>query len=329
MQMALFALVLAALMLMAVISGVSADWLGLNDKPFMDPKLADVALTKFYLNCKGATWPSPWKDRWDLEHHCAWDGNERGTPPPFGTRCCIGRWHGLPPSGDGGLLFLEHFSRYAEGEVPAEFEVFQVTDMISLWNNKLHGPIWNTTMHTFLHRLDLSHNQFSGELPADFMKRAVLHSELINLGFNKFTGPLPPTLATLTTLQSLRLNDNAFTGSFPAGVEALPLLRQLDLKNNKLAGKVPSLAAMKTLARLDLSGNSFDGPLPDVPESVSHIVLTGNKFSGAIPASYAAAGNLRHFECVGCDLTCPDPNFLAHLPFSTHCKPKNSRTWDA
>jgi hypothetical protein len=312
----------------ALLAMPSAAFLGCEDKPFMDPKIVDTALLKFYQNTQGPSWPSPWKDRWGTATSCAWDGNERGHPAPFGTRCLDGGWHKLPPVNDGGLLYLESFGRMAKGPVPSEFEVFQMTDFIGLWNNQLTGPIWNTTMHQFLHRLDLSHNQMDGTLPADFMKRNTIHAELINFGSNKFTGPIPASIGTLKILQSLLLDNNQFSGPIPVEITKLKELRHLDLSHNQFSGNVPSLVEMSTLARLDLSYNNFDGPLPELPPSVTHATFSGNKFSGAIGASYGKASYLRHFNCTGCDqVTCPTPDFLAHLPFSTHCKPPHSRKW--
>jgi hypothetical protein len=283
--------------------------------------MIEVALKKFYLNTKGPTqWPQAWRGNWDAQSPCAWDGDERAHPPPIGTRCLDGGWHRLPPNADGGLLFLEHFSRMAEGPIPEEFKAFQMTDFIGLSYNKLSGSLWDTSNHCFLHRLDLSHNQMSGTLDQDnFFAKSATHLELINLGYNQFAGSIPPCLNKLDTLSALMLNDNAFTGPLP-DLSRLAQLRHLNVANNQLSGPVGDwLAQLGTLAILQLGGNHFNGALPQMPASVQRIMMDGNDFSGAIPTSYGELPFLRYFSCVGCQLTCPTPDLLAHLAYTTHC----------
>jgi hypothetical protein len=322
---------LAALCLAACVAGDKTIF-GCGE-PHYDSKDIDVALLRFYKETKGATqWPDKYKLFWGRETgSCAWDGDTRKTPSPFGTRCINGGapWNKLPPTGTGGLQYLEHLSGMAEGPIPPEFKTFFMIDFITLHGNKLTGPIWDTAYHCFLHRLDLSSNQLSGPLGDTFMKGSTQHSELINLGNNKFNGPVPASIATLKPLAALLLNDNEFSGDIPDLSPALNI-RHLDLSNNKLSGKLGDwVGAMDNLAQLDVGGNDLTGELPaTVPKKLSRFTGSGNKFSGTIPKAYGAAPYLRHFNCSGCkDLVCPTPDLLAHLPFSTHCKPADSRAW--
>ena len=64
-------------------------------------------------------------------------------------------------------------------------------------------------------RIDLSHNQLSGELPAG--------------------------LGDLTSLTALILNANQLTGTVPPSIEKLPDLKFLMLSPNRFTGKVPSI----------------------------------------------------------------------------------------
>ena len=323
-----FTLLLTVIAIVVSVPSTSAFFDKGVHAPFVDPKLIDTALKKFYDQCNGKNWPSPWGDRWGKDSSCAWDGNERAKPAPFGTRCTNGGWHKLPPADDGGLLFLEHFSGAAEGEMPREFEACQMTEWIGLWNNKLRGPIWNTSMHEFMNRIDLSFNEFSGPLPEDFFVRNLRMADLINFAHNKFTGPIPKVIGTFRVLNVLRFDHNEFSGAIPKEICDLPELRQLGLGHNKLTGSVPSLRGLKAAARIDLSHNELEGALPELPETVSWVDLSGNKWSGDVPASYGNLPFLRHFNCTGCDLKCSDPSLLAHLPFSTHCRPAKSRKWE-
>lgn len=301
--------------------------LGCEDKFYFDTKLVDTALQRFYKETLGPTaWPPQFRGRWDAMDPCAWDGNERAHIAPAGTRCVTGGWHQPPPRGDGGLLFLEHASGHATGPVPEEFKAFQMTDFIGLGNNKLTGPIWNTSFHCFLHRLDLSRNQMSGELGTDFMQRAVNHLEVISLGYNQFSGPIPLSITTLKPLSSLMLNDNQFSGSVP-DLSPNSKLIHLDVANNQLSGSIGGwMAALKQLAWVYLDNNKFTGSLPELPPSIVHFSASGNSWSGPIPQSYGSRA-LHVFNCTGCkDITCPSPDFLNHVYISTHCK--KPRAWD-
>lgn len=307
------------------IVGCDAAWLGLNYGPFFDFNRISTAVRKFYINTQGATkWPGQFRGGWSTEQPCAWDGNERAHPAPWGTRCVTGGWHHAPPRADGGLLYIEHYSGFAEGPVPEEFDALQMTDVIGLGHNKLNGPLWNTSYHTFLHRLDLAHNQMSGTLGDDFMQRNTIHCELVNLFDNKFSGTIPKIVNTLTTMTAFLLGRNEFSGTIP-DLSNLKKMRHLDLSYNKFSGTVgPWLKELDNLGWLMLEENQFEGPLPELPPRVSRVVLGGsNKWTGTIPQSYGSLGYLRFFNCTGCtDIKCPTPNFLQHVYFSTHCKTK-------
>jgi hypothetical protein len=296
-------------------------WLGLTSGPFFDFKRQSTGLIKFYNETQGPSkWPNQFRMGWSSQTPCAWDGNERAHPAPWGTRCTTGGWHPAPPRGDGGLLYLEHYSGFAEGPVPREFDSFQTTDVIGLGHNKLNGPIWDTQYHTFLHRLDLAHNEMSGTLPENFMQRNVIHCELVNLYDNQFSGTIPVIMNTLTTMTALLLGKNQFSGSVP-DLSNLKKMRQLDLSDNKFTGTIgPWLKELDNLAWVFLQGNQFEGALPQLPPKVSRVIVGGNKWKGRIPDSYGALGYLRVFNCTGCTIECPTPDFLQHVYFSTHCK---------
>ena len=101
----------------AVITGAllltiaSANWLGLTQGPYFEFERQSNALKKFYVSTQGDTkWPNQFRGGWTSQVPCAWDGNERAHPAPWGTRCVTGGWHQPPPRGDGGLLYLEPVS---------------------------------------------------------------------------------------------------------------------------------------------------------------------------------------------------------------------------
>lgn len=309
-----------SLLLLTFIFVAKADF-GCDTGLFFEPRMNDIALGKFYNQTKGPTdWPKQFIRRWDAPDPCAWDGNEGLHQAPWGCRCVVnGAWHKAPPHGDGGMMFIDVAHGYAEGPVPEEFKAFQIADYIGLSGNKLNGPLWNTSFHCFLHRLDVSKNRFSGTLHPDFMMRATLHAEIINLGYNEFEGPLPTVINTFQALSALLVNNNKFSGEIPDYSQATNL-RHLDLSNNQFTGNFKWLRVMPNLAWIVLDNNKFSGELPELGPVVSHFSASGAGFTGKIPVSYGNLGYLHVFNCTGCNLECPTPDLLQHVYFSTHCK---------
>jgi hypothetical protein len=54
-----------------------------------------------------------------------------------------------------------------------------------------------------------------------------------------------------------------------------------------LSGRLPSFAPAAKLASLRLHGNSFSGPLPEVPAGIQEVRLACNQLTGGVPSAYA------------------------------------------
>ncbi|XP_047074170.1 probable LRR receptor-like serine/threonine-protein kinase At1g14390 [Lolium rigidum] len=110
-------------------------------------------------------------------------------------------------------------------------------------------------------------------------------------------GPLPGAkLLRLASLHSLNLTANYLYGAVPAQLARMSSLQTLVLSRNWLNGTVPSLTALASLAELDLGSNRLDGAFPEVPASLSTLVLTNNNFTGNIPTSIASLAHLRFLD---------------------------------
>ncbi|RNF09039.1 Leucine-rich repeat transmembrane protein kinase [Trypanosoma rangeli] len=313
-------LVLLLLLLALRTPHAEAEFLGCNYSLFFEPSMTSLAIKKFYNNTRGREqWPKQFTRGWETDEPCAWNNDEKAHPAPAGLRCVNGSGHFLPPVSDGGLLFLEHYSGEAEGEIPREFKAFQMTSSIGLSFNKLNGTIWDTSYHCFMQKLDLAHNRLSGSLPDDFMARNV-HAEIINLAHNKLSGTLPRSLSTLKSLVVLLLEHNRFSGEIPDLV-LLQKLRHISLGHNNFSGHLgPWVSQMANLGWLELQHNNLEGSLPELPGKITRVDFAGNNFSGCVPKSYSRLGYMRHFNCTGCNLTCPQHDLLSHLRYSSHCK---------
>ncbi|CAJ1952974.1 unnamed protein product [Sphenostylis stenocarpa] len=180
---------------------------------------------------------------------------------------------------------------------------------VSLGSNQLEGPIpiflrnsfildlsknkfsdsnlflcANGTIDT-LHQLDLSNNQFSGQIPNcwnNFKSLAYL-----DLSDSKFSGKVPTSMGSLVGLQALFLRNNNLVGGIPSSLRNCTELVMLDMSKNKLSGPIPNwIGTNKELQILSLGGNQFYGSLPfQICCLINiHILdLSLNNLSGQIP----------------------------------------------
>ncbi|KAG7651654.1 Leucine-rich repeat [Arabidopsis thaliana x Arabidopsis arenosa] len=137
--------------------------------------------------------------------------------------------------------------------------------------------------------LDLSYNNFSGELPRSLLTGCF---SLVNLqlSHNSFSGPILPIQTRLTSLIVLRMHNNLFTGEIGVGFRTLVNLSIFDASNNRLTGLISSSIPPDSsyLMMLLLSNNLLEGTLPPSLLAIHHLNfldLSGNLLSGDLPSS--------------------------------------------
>ncbi|GJP84356.1 hypothetical protein CLOP_g14417 [Closterium sp. NIES-67] len=204
-------------------------------------------------------------------------------------------------------------------------------------SNNLTGPLpptlWKSLEGAYmLGRLVFSNNSFSGSLSPAFAGIATL--ALFDAGNNNLSGLLPDlkSCPIATALNSIYLGNNSFSGSIPPGF-VCKQLQYLDLRNNSLSGDLPDvlvglnsgqlknsttapaaaaaaapaiLKASPHLAQLNLSHNSFRGPIPlgGNCKNLIHLRLDHNNFSGpAAPGALATCRNLNYYDASSNQLT--------------------------
>ena len=106
---------------------------------------------------------------------------------------------------------------------------------------------------TIFTMIDLSSNQFQGEIPDALGRLKFLR--LLNLSHNSLTGHIPSTLRNLLALEALDLSSNKLTGEIPMQLTLLTFLAMLNLSQNYLIGPIPQGKQFNTFDNKSYDGN--------------------------------------------------------------------------
>ncbi|TYG96345.1 hypothetical protein ES288_A11G342900v1 [Gossypium darwinii] len=134
-----------------------------------------------------------------------------------------------------------------------------------LSNNSFSGSLFellcNSSSRKRMEVLYIDKNLISRDIPDCWSHRQDL--KILNLGSNKLTGEIPPSLWRLN-LTMLNLRNNTMFGEFPSTLQNSPYLIMLDLSENHFSGSVPAWIGDKlsNLVILSLRSNNFDGHIP-------------------------------------------------------------------
>jgi len=183
--------------------------------------------------------------------------------------------------------------------------------------------------------LDISQNQFTGEIPREIGKNQRLNA--FSAFSNQLTGEIPSSLFELPFLSSVILSNNFLEGNLPSNIVS-QRLEILSISNNNLSGTIPEWVMDIPFFRLDLSfnnfegeikpfnnlsgfttdlnfaGNNLEGTLPQIPDSIIifRVNFSYNNFSGEIPPNYFEILSNSSLNLSGNSLTGSIPdNFFA------------------
>ncbi|KAK2639692.1 hypothetical protein Ddye_027487 [Dipteronia dyeriana] len=119
-----------------------------------------------------------------------------------------------------------------------------------------------STILNLVRAIDLSSNNFSGEIPREVTSLAALQS--LNLSHNSLTGRIPENVGAMRDMESIDFSSNQLSGEIPHSISSLTFLSQLNLSNNNLSGKIPSSTQIQGFDASCFTGNDLCGsPFPN------------------------------------------------------------------
>ncbi|KXS18648.1 L domain-like protein [Gonapodya prolifera JEL478] len=166
-------------------------------------------------------------------------------------------------------------------------------------------------------RLVASSLKLSGPIPPSIGSLTAL--KRLELDGNKLNGSIPAEIGQLATLEFLDLSSNQLSGSIPTQLVALAKITDLDLNYNRLEGTIPDLSGMPDLYSVDMGLNALEGPVPALSalKKLDAIYLSYNRLSGPLP-SLTGATKLRALSL--------DHNRLSG-PLPTDLRATTTLTW--
>ncbi|KAK4360390.1 hypothetical protein RND71_019342 [Anisodus tanguticus] len=212
------------------------------------------------------------------------------------------------------------------GEEPVEIGNLQKLQVLGLRRTKLSGTIPAEIFNiSGLQIFTMYGNRLSGSLPLDLglgtpnLKEVYLGSNdlsgrtaytisnasrltLLDLGSNKFTGPIPDSLGALDYLREVVIEDNPLDGFLPASIGNFSdSFRMFIARRTKLKGSIPEeIGNLSGLRVLALSHNEFTGFIPEKLRNMQNLqefYLENNSLSGTIlPACLGNVPTLRYLH---------------------------------
>ncbi|KAH9311151.1 hypothetical protein KI387_026186, partial [Taxus chinensis] len=231
------------------------------------------------------------------------------------------------------LNSLQLYQNMLVGVIPTDIGRMSSLKWLDAWNNMLTGPLPHSLGDlSNLRSLHLMDNKLSGEIPAGLEGLTMLSNlslfknslhgeipqklgsntqlEMFDLSNNQLAGPLPPQLCNGGKLRTLNVFNNMLNGNISEYGNCRSLVR-LRLANNQFNGKVPKdLWGFSGLSLLELSSNRFEGNIPtDIRNAriLSKLLIDDNEFSGKLPIEIGMMSSLVFFNA-------SNNNFSGSLP---------------
>ncbi|XP_021801079.1 receptor-like protein 12 [Prunus avium] len=259
----------------------------------------------------------------------SWKPAEGGT-----SNCCA--WSGVQcDKRTGHVISLDLSSSCLYGSINSSNSLFRLVHLqrLNLGHNNFNYSQIPTTLGNFpqLTYLNLSASVFFGQVPSQLSQLSKLSSldlslnldpfhegllsiresdlrslirnlttlEKLHLSFINISSTIPDSIANLSFLTSLLLNDCGLSGKFPARIFELQDLETFDVSYNQdLTGYLPEFNRSSRLVSLILGGSSISGNLSSIRklDSLQELDVRACNFSGPIPDWFANLTQLTYLS---------------------------------
>lgn len=146
--------------------------------------------------------------------------------------------------------------------------------------------------------LDFSLNSLSKTIPDDISKLVTFVTNL-DLSSNDFTGQIPVSLANCTYLNNIKLDQNQLTGQIPPEFAQLTRLKTFSVSNNLLSGQVPNFKQAIVTADSFANNSGLCGPpleaCKDKSSKTNTAVIAGAAVGGVTLAALGVGVGLLFF----------------------------------
>jgi Leucine-rich repeat (LRR) protein len=159
-----------------------------------------------------------------------------------------------------------------------------------------------------LYWLYLSNCSLGGRIPEGLGNLTLLKN--LELSYNQFSGEIPGDIVKLKNLWQLELYFNFLTGTLPVGFGNLTSLVNLDASGNSLQGNISEVRLLKNIASLQLYENQFTGEIPEELGEFNKLVefsIFRNKFTGPLPQKLGSGADFVRIDAAENFLTGPIP----------------------
>ncbi|KAH7690680.1 Leucine-rich repeat protein, partial [Dioscorea alata] len=184
------------------------------------------------------------------------------------------------------LIKLDISRNTLNGSVPVNLgQLYPKLEFLDFAYNNLTGVL--TEAHfvglTKLQHLGFSANEFKVDLGSQWVPPLGL--KMLLMLDSKLGPKFPSWIQKLQKLSAALFPNAGISDALPDWFWNFSVNLQLvDLSHNDIKGKLPtSLEHLSNLLYVDLSGNSFEGPVPQFPANLEYLLLFSNKIIGRIP----------------------------------------------
>ncbi|XP_031276003.1 receptor-like protein 7 [Pistacia vera] len=264
-----------------------------------------------------------WKEDEDC---CSWDGVtcDSLTGHVIGLDLSCGWLQGNIPS-NSSLFLLNHLQKlnlayndFNLSQIPPDFNRFTSLTHLNLSHSNFSGQIPSEITHlSKLVKLDLSKNSLETATVKGLVQNLTDLTELLLDSVNMST-VVPSSFMNLSSsLSSLSLSNCELQGKFPDNIFLLPNLKILNLAYNyNLTGILPKVNWSSPLKFLDVSYMTLPGELPNSIGNLIHLThldFSSCSLNGSVPISLGNLTKLNYLSLSANNFAGQIPSFLSNF----------------